>query len=146
VIRLIAILAATIMLVSCVGEGPGISGDLRNVGGVTVTFKVAPARVKVGQAVRFTFRLVNNVGREELLTFPNGQRYDFWVTSGTREAWRWSEGRVFVQAIMHETIASQSGLTFAESWTPESAGSYIAHGRLTASGYERPLTGRVVVQ
>lgn len=141
-----ALIALVLLCVSCIGAGPDISGDLRNVGGVTVTFKVQPARAKVGQNVRFTFRLVNNQGREEQLTFPTGQRYDFWATSGAREAWRWSNDRVFVQAVTRETLGSQSSVTFAESWVPEQPGSYVVHGKLTARGYERALTGRLEVE
>lgn len=141
-----ALIAFLVLCGACIGEGPDISGDLRNVGDVTVTFKVAPARVKVGQNVRFTFRLVNNAGREKELTFPSGQRYDFWTTEGVREAWRWSEGRVFVQAVTRDVISAQGGVTFAESWVPERRGTYVAHGRLTARGYERELTGTVEVE
>jgi hypothetical protein len=131
---------------SCVGGGPDISGDRRNVGDVTVTFTVSPARVKVGQNVRFSVRLVNNAGREKVLTYPTGQRYDFWATAGRREEWRWSKDRVFVQAVTEEELAPQGGVTFAESWAPARRGTYVAHGRLTARGYERELTGRLVVE
>ncbi len=144
--RLGAFVAVLLACSSCVGAGTDISGDLRNVGAVTVTFKIAPARVKVGQHVRFSFRLVNNAGREEKLTFPSGQRYDFWATAGAREAWRWSVDQVFVQAIMHEAIPAQSSISFAESWPPERQGRYIVHGELKAKGYGRELTGRLVVE
>jgi hypothetical protein len=140
-----AVASAALLFVACVG-GANVSGDLRNVGSVTVTFKVAPARAKVGQAVRFSLRLSNNAGRDEELTYPTGQRYDFWTTSGSREAWRWSDGRVFTQATTKESIGAQSGLIFSESWTPERAGTYVAHGRVTADGYERELTGKLEVQ
>jgi hypothetical protein len=144
--RIVGALAIALLGVSCAGEASNISGDLRNVGPVTVTFKVEPARVRVGQSVRFTFRLVNNAGKDEQLTFPTGQHYDFWATRGTTESWRWSEGRVFIQTITRETITPQSSLTLSEFWKPERAGEYIAHGRLTASGYERELTGKLVVE
>jgi hypothetical protein len=144
--RVVAGVALALLSVSCVGDSPDVSGDLRNVGPVTVTFKVEPARVKVGQSVRFTFRLVNNAGRDERLTFPTGQHYDFWTTRGTTESWRWSEDRVFIQTITTQTILPQGSLTLSEFWKPERAGRYIAHGRLTAQGYERELTGRLVVE
>jgi hypothetical protein len=144
--RFVAALAVLLACGSCVGYSSEISGDLRNVGSVTMTFKVTPARVKVGQNVRFAFRLVNNAGREEKLTFPTGQRYDFWATMGSREAWRWSDGRVFVQVVTREQIAPQSAISFAESWVPEREGNYVVHGELKAQGYGRALTGRVTVE
>jgi intracellular proteinase inhibitor BsuPI len=116
------------------------------VGGVTVTFKVSPARVQVGEAVRFTFRLINNAGQDALLEFPTGQRYDFWATRNEGETWRWSKGRVFVQQITRATIEPQSGLNFAETWTPELAGTYAVHGELRANGYGGELTGELIVE
>lgn len=144
--RFLTVAAVVLACGSCAGGGPGISGDLRNVGSVTVTFKVAPAPVKVGQAVRLTFRLVNNAGREEQLTFPTGQRYDFWATRDDREVWRWSTGRVFVQQITHQSIAAQSVISFAESWTPDRAGTYVLHGELTAERYRNDLRGELLVE
>lgn len=144
--RLLAVIALLMACCSCVGDASDISGDLRNVGSVTMTFKVTPARVKVGQNVRFSFRLVNNAGREEKLTFPSGQRYDFWATAGAREAWRWSDDRVFVQAVTRSTIAPQSSVSFAESWSPDRVGTYVVHGEFKAEGYERELTGRLKVE
>jgi hypothetical protein len=145
--RLVALVGVCVLIgFGCAAGGPEISGDLRNVGGVTVTFKVSPARAKVGQSVGVTFRLVNNVGRAEELSFPSGQRYDFWATRNGREVWRWSKGRVFVAEVTRESLAPQSGITFAERWTPDEPGSYIVHGELKAEGYGRDLTGRLEVQ
>lgn len=144
--RIFSIVAAAMLCVSCVGEGPDVSGDLRNVGSVTVTFRISPARAKVGQAVRFSLRLLNNSGRKEELTYATGQRYDFWATSGSRVAWRWSDDEVFTQAITKESISPQTALIFSESWTPVRAGEYIGHGRVGAKGYERELTGKLEVR
>lgn len=144
--RLVAAVAVLVACCSCVGSASDISGDLRNVGSVTMTFKVTPARVKVGQSVRFSFRLVNNGGREEKLTFPSGQRYDFWATARGREAWRWSDDQVFIQAVTRSTIPAQSSISFSESWSPERAGTYIVHGEFKAQGYGRELTGRLIVE
>jgi hypothetical protein len=142
-------LAAAVVLLlcaSCVGSGTEISGDLRNVGGVTETFKVSPARAKVGQAITFSLRLVNNAGLEERLIYPTGQRYDFWATIGSHEHWRWSDGRVFTQAVTKESIPAQTGTTFTASWTPERPGTYVVHGLLKAERYERELTGKLEVE
>lgn len=144
--RIAAAVAVLLLGASCVGGGTEITGDLRNVGSVTETFKVSPARAKVGQAITFSLRLVNNAGNEEELTYPTGQRYDFWATIGSREYWRWSDGRVFTQAITKESVPAQTGTTFTASWTPERAGNYVVHGRLAAEGYERELNGELVIE
>jgi len=123
-----------------------VSTDGYNVGAVTVTFRTEPARAQVGQTVTLRLRVVNNAGQATDLTFPSGQRYDYWVTGEGGEVWRWSEEMFFTQAITTETVEAQAGLSFPESWTPNSSGTYTAHAVLTADGYDRELTGEVVVR
>lgn len=136
--------AALVCLAACAGSAE-VSGDRRVVGGVIVTFTVTPGRAEVGRAVRVALRLTNNTGRAEKLTFASGQQYDFWVTDGDKEIWRWSEDRVFTQAIEERTLGPQESLTLAESWTTTKAGELVAHGQLKANGYGRALSGDLIV-
>ena len=129
---------------ACAG-GADVSGDRRVVGDVTMAFTITPARVEVGKSVRFALRLTNAGGRTEDLRFSSGQLYDFWVTDGDREIWRWSEDRAFSQALETRKIPTQDSLVFEESWTSEGRGTYVAHGLLKAEGFERGLSGELVV-
>lgn len=144
----LAIAAVTLgVLVSgCASGSTEISGERRNVGGITMTFRVEPTQVQAGQNVRLTLRLVNNSGTAEKLTFHSGQLYDFWVDRGTKEVWRWSDERVFIQQVTERTIDGQTSMSFAESWVAEGSGSYVAHARLIAEGFERELVGDVTVE
>lgn len=110
-----------------------------------MTFTVTPGRAEVGRPVRFALRLTNNTGRAERLTFATGQQYDFWVTDGDEELWRWSEERAFTQAIQEHTLGPQDSLILDETWTTTSAGTFVAHGELKADAYGRPLTGELIV-
>lgn len=139
-----AALSATLLFGAC-AAGEDISGERRNIGGVTVTFRVEPSKARTGQTVRLTLRLVNNTGNAEELTFPSGKRYDFWVTRGDDELWRWSHDQVFTQQITNQTIEGQSGVAFDETWTVDGQGTLVAHGELEADGYEGDLTGELVV-
>lgn len=140
------VLAVLVLFVAAgCGSGPGVSGDLRNVGSVTVTLKVEPARVQIGRPVRMTLRLVNNGGRIERLRFPSAKKYDFWVTRNDEEVWRWSDDRVFTQAQEQQEIGPQSGISFAESWKAESVGDYVVHGTVTAEDYGHEITGQLEV-
>ena len=141
--RLVVVVGAALVLAAC--GSADVSGDRRVVGGVIVTFTVTPGRAEVGGAVRLALRLTNNSGRAEKLTFASGQQYDFWVTDGDKEIWRWSEDRVFTQAIEERTLGPQESLTLAESWTTTTAGELVAHGQLKANGYGRALTGDLIV-
>lgn len=122
-----------------------ITGERRTVGAVTVTFTVDPSAVEVGQSVQLRIRLVNSGGTAEELVFPTGQEYDFWVTDGDSEVWRWSDGRVFTQAFTELDVPSQTAETFVESWQAEEPGTYVVHGIVLAESYEHEMTGEVVV-
>ena len=143
--RSFAVLACTLFAsVSCAG-GAEISGDRRVVGDATLAFTIAPSRVEVGKSVRFALRVTNTGGPPEELRFASGQLYDFWVTDGSKEIWRWSDDRRFAQGTQERSIPSQDSLTLEESWTSQGTGSLIAHGLLKAEGYDRELTGRLTV-
>ena len=140
----LAIVSLVLFAFAACAGGSEVAGDRRVVGGVSVTFTVRPARAEVGRPVRFVLRLTNNAGRAEQLTFTSGQQYDFWVTDGDEEIWRWSAERAFTQAIEEKSLGPQESLTFEETWTTTGAGSFVAHGEVKAEDY-RPLTGELVV-
>ena len=142
--RALAVACVLVALSSCAGSDE-VSGDRRVVGGVTLTFSVRPARVEVGRSVRFTMRVTNIAGRTAELTFPTSKQYDFWVTRGRDEIWRWSDGRLFTQAVEKRTIDPQSAIALSEPWTADRAGDYTVHGELLADGYRRDLTGTLRV-
>ena len=137
--------AAAVLLAGCAG-GDVVTGDRRNVGVVSVVFSARPARVRAGQSVMLTLKLVNNSGEARAIDFPEKRFYDFWVDDGAREVWRWSDDQVFEQVPVTVALASQSPETYAESWTPEEAGTYRVFGAVASREYERPLAGEVVVE
>lgn len=142
--RAVATVCVLASLVACAGSDE-VSGDRRVVGGVTVTFTVRPARVEVGKTVRFALRVTNIQGRRTELTFPTSKAYDFWVTRGGDEIWRWSEGRLFTQAVEKRTIDPQGAITLEEPWAAGPAGRYTVHGELQADGFRRELKGTLRV-
>lgn len=142
--RVIAVACIFAVLGACAGSDE-VSGDRRVVGGVTVTFTVRPARVDVGRTVRFALRVTNIQGRRTELTFPTSKQYDFWVTRGRDEVWRWSDGRVFTPSVEKRTIDPQGAISLEEPWPASPAGSYTVHGELQADGFRRELTGKLRV-
>ncbi len=143
--RVLATVAAILLLGGCAG-GEAVTGDRRNVGVVSVVFSARPARARVGQAVQLRLSLVNNSGQTQAVVFPDAQQYDFWVTRGSREVWRWSGDRRFAAAKTTLDLESQDPKMFSEAWTAERAGTYEVFGTVTTQGYDRPLAGRVVVE
>lgn len=103
----------------------------------------AVLEVKVRNGIEFDLRVTNNTpGKLELL-FPTGQTHDFVVVDSTgREVWRWSEGRMFTQALMNRILDSNSSLAMDAAWRSTlPPGRYIAIASLLSEN--RPLEERV---
>jgi hypothetical protein len=144
--RIGAVLVAGLLVLALTcTSGSDVAGDRRVVGGVAVAFTARPARVEVGRPVRLALRLTNVGGTGKQLTFPTSQEYDFWVVRGDDEIWRWSEDRVFTQAVQRRELPAQQTITLSELWVADTAGTYVVHGEVMADGYGRDLTGRVRV-
>ncbi len=53
------------------------------------------------------------------IDFPNGQTHDFVVLdSSGHELWRWSNGRMFTQALQNKLLGSTETVTYEEQWNP----------------------------
>lgn len=89
-------------------------------------------------AVRFALHVVNNGKKRIELTFPSGQTYDFAVldTLG-REVWRWSNGRMFTQALRNTLLAGGETMDLEETMAASalSPGKYVARATLTSKNY-----------
>ena len=142
--RLAAVMLVVVACAAC-STASGVSGERRNVGSVTMTFTVVPSNAKPGQSVRLTIRLVNNGGTPAALAFPTSQKYDFWISDGGREVWRWSAGKVFTQDVTRQEIGAQTGAAFSESWTSGGTGKLVAHAELTEPAYKGEMKGALVV-
>lgn len=138
--------ALALLLVACAQGGDPISGDARNVGGVTMTFRIDPAVVKRGRSVQLSLNLKNNTGTDETLRFPSTQKYDFWVERDGEEVWRWSDGMVFAQVLTRDRIPGQGGLSFTESWEATEVGEFAAFAEFLADGYRGELEGEIEVR
>jgi hypothetical protein len=84
--------------------------------------------VNVADGVHFKLNVRNNSPRMVELRFPNGKTHDFFVLDESgREVWRWSNGRMFTQALQNKLIKSKDNAVFADSWSASNA-----HGKFTA--------------
>ncbi len=79
-------------------------------------------------SLKFALRVVNNTTKMVEIHFPDGQTHDFVVKdSADKEIWRWSEGRMFTQAMRSKTLKGKDETVFEESWEPKGH-----HGSFTA--------------
>ncbi|MGQ0764611.1 MAG: BsuPI-related putative proteinase inhibitor [Gemmatimonadota bacterium] len=89
--------------------------------------------------MNFSFAVSNNSTRRMEFIFPSGQTVEFVVTDTVgRPVWRWSEGRVFTQALRSRVLESEEGFTHDASWRPgELRGTFVAVASLRSEN--RPL-------
>ena len=84
--------------------------------------------VNVKNGVQFKLDVKNNTKRMVELRFPNGMTHDFVVYDDTgKEVWRWSNGRMFTQAMQNKLVKSNDSAVFADEWSGRNA-----HGKFTA--------------
>jgi hypothetical protein len=99
--------------------------------------------VKVKDRVSFALRVTNNAEKRLELTFPSGQTHDIVVLDQAgHEVWRWSEGRMFTQALQNRLLATDETLSYQASWSPSANhGTFVAVASLRSENH--PLEQRV---
>ena len=97
----------------------------RYTGPLVSTFQVEPA----GDSVRFSLQLTNPTTAPVRLSFSSGMTHDFAVREGTRDVWRWSADRSFVQSLMSVSLGAGETRSYTEVWRP---GAGLRGRRLTA--------------
>ena len=79
--------------------------------------------------VEFAYEL-RPVGEAVDLTFRDGCQADVVVTAGEEDVWRYSEGRMFTQALIERTVEPDETLSFSFTWSDPEPGSYRATAHL----------------
>ncbi|MFN2398831.1 MAG: BsuPI-related putative proteinase inhibitor [Gemmatimonadaceae bacterium] len=99
--------------------------------------------VTVKDGVTLAFHVTNTSSQQVELNFHSGQTYDFVVIdSAGKELWRWSEERMFTQALQNKLLRPRETLTFEEKWaSPPRSGTFTAVGSLTSNNH--PVSERV---
>ena len=79
---------------------------------------------------------------------PKNVRVVFVVVDSStgREAWRWSAGKGFTQALEERTVPAGGALVFSEKWKPASRGLYLVHGVLVATSHRSEAYTTVIVR
>jgi hypothetical protein len=102
--------------------------------------------VDTNDGVRFAFTVINNSGKKIELVFPSGQTHDVAVLDSTgREVWRWSDGRMFTQALQTKLLTHGAEVSYDEQWKDAPAGRYTAVARLNSAAYPVEARSEFVV-
>ncbi|AUX10619.1 hypothetical protein AArcSl_3008 [Halalkaliarchaeum desulfuricum] len=107
---------------------------------LTSTLSVAP----VDEGFEFSLTVRNDDDEPVELSFRSGQRVDFVVervddadgTGDGQEVWRYSDGRLFTQALGRETLEPGESLSYGAIWEDPPAGEYEVRGVLTAENVD----------
>lgn len=95
-----------------------------------------------GSEITFALHVVNDSKKGVELTFPTGQTHEFIVVDSIgREMWRWSEGRMFTQALRNKLLDRGESLELEVTMKrdkPLPAGRYLARAQLTSRNH--PIT------
>lgn len=94
-----------------------------------------------GGDVRFAFAVTNEGKKKLELDFADGRTHDVVVldTLGN-EVWRWSEGRLFTQAMQNRVLRTSDALRYEEEWEAPAPGRYVAIATLESRNF--PVTHR----
>lgn len=97
--------------------------------------------VQVSNEVKFAFEVMN-AGKKKLeVNFPDGRTHDVVVLDSLgREVWRWSEGRMFTQAMQNRVLRTSDALRYVEAWESPAPGRYVAVATLVSTNH--PVTQR----
>lgn len=104
----------------------------------------ASLNVRVADAVAFAFLVTNNAPKRLELNFASGQTHDLVVLDSVgREVWRWSEGRLFTQAMQNTVLETSETLAYEAEWRPSGAqrGEFVAVATLLSENH--PVEQRV---
>jgi hypothetical protein len=103
----------------------------------TVDVAVRRGEVKGTRDVKFTLHVANRAEKNVELMFPSGQTHDFVVRdSAGREVWRWSEGRMFTQALQSKAISGGDEATYEEAWSAGTrAGRFTVEATLRSTNH-----------
>ena len=86
--------------------------------------------------VSFAFTVENDGDEPVTLSFRSARTADFVVLDGEEERWRWSEGKMFAQALRSDELAPGETATYDGEWSPPEPGSYTAVATLEAEDRE----------
>ena len=98
--------------------------------------------VAVEDGVRFAFHVVNDGSKKLEVNFNDGRTHEIVVLDSVgKEVWRWSNGRLFTQAMQNKVLRTSDSLRYKGSWTEAKPGTYVAVATLASENF--PVSRRV---
>ena len=137
-LRLIG-LTAVALLIGCAPFDPGADAAAADASPLLASVK---ASTFGADSAVFSLQVTNTAAAPLELRFSSGQTFDFIVSRGAQEVWRWSSEQMFTQALRSETLAPGETRTYTATWVPvpRVSGEYTVRARLTAQNVQTEQT------
>lgn len=100
---------------------------------------------QVGNDIEVTLTATNTSEESVELIFPDGQTIEVVASSDGSEEWRYSDGRMFTQALRMETLAPGERLVETVTWDEPPAGEYEIRAWLCASDGDCAATASTTI-
>ena len=95
----------------------------------------------------FALELTNHKDKLTEVRFANGRTHEFVVLDEqNREVWRWSEGRLFTQALQTKQLQKGEAVRYTAHWDTETPGRYRVVASLNSDTYKQPIEREFVVR
>ena len=92
--------------------------------------------VTVAHDVRFAFQVMNASKKKLEVNFRDGKTHEVVVLDSLgREVWRWSDGRMFTQAMQNRVLRTSDLLQYEEKWSDPAPGRYVVVATLASENY-----------
>lgn len=86
--------------------------------------------------VAFVFTVKNEDSESAMLSFRDSCTADFAVLDGDDERWRWSQGRMFTQALQSDELEPGETVTYEGEWEQPDAGTHTVVATLEAENHD----------
>jgi len=115
------------------GEARAVIGDKKAekaTDSLKISVSLQSDKVTLEKPLNINLVVENTGTKPHDLTFNSGQKYDFTIIDEAgREVWRWSDGLMFTQAIITETIEPGERIEYVAEWTlTDSEGNKVEPG------------------
>lgn len=108
----LAFIALTLLI--GMGIGPSWGEDTEKT--LRLSLTTSKAAYTPGEPVKLILTVGNISDHPVILSFESAKKYDFVVSQGGDEIWRWSNGQLFAMVLTHLILAPRDSRRFEAVW------------------------------
>ena len=122
-----------IYLLTGIGAGPSWGQDFEKTLSVLIT--TSKSAYSREEPIKLSLKVTNISNHPVNIPFASAKQYDFVVTLGGKEVWRWSEDQLFAMVLTHIIMGPNETRRFETTWfQTDRNGQKVQPGLYEASG------------